>query len=263
MKDIKAIFIDIDNTIFDHIKKHEYDKKSLFALNKLHDKGIKVIICSARPIYSLREFKVFDKLNYDGIIASNGAVRVYQGEWFDKYIFPKNELIKIIEICKQNHLCLECVTYDQRFYATEKTKDVDFHHQTFFEFDACQDTYNQQDVISMLLFAPKEMDNILQTEMPNTVHMFRFSDYGLDVLIKSHNKGEAVASMLKKMNINSNNALAFGDDYQDISMFEQVKFGVAVGNAKDELKHVAYRVAKPVYKHGVYKFLKKQKLLKD
>ncbi|MCQ2802976.1 MAG: HAD family hydrolase [Bacilli bacterium] len=262
MNNIKAIFVDIDNTIFDHLKKHKYDERSIKALNNLYDKGVKIIICSARPIYSLREFGVLNRIKYSGVIASNGAVRVYNNEWFDKYVFPKKELKEIVDVCKKHKLCIELVTFDDRFYVTQKTKEVDYHHKIFFEIDAKFEQYNFQEVISMLLFADRSVDPILNKEMPKTIHMFRFSEYGLDVLSKSHSKGEAVISMLNKMGINKEEALAFGDDYQDISMFEQVGTGVALGNAKDELKNIAQFVTKPVYHHGVYKFIKKAKLLR-
>lgn len=254
--EIKIIFVDIDNTLFDHLKKHKYDKKSLRSLTRLQKLGYIVIICTARPMYSIREFGLFKHINPDGIIASNGAIRIYKDHWFSQYHYPKKELRKISNLCKKHGLCVEFVTFDDRFYATPKTKLVDFHHECFYENDAEYEPYVDQDVISVLLFAEKKDDQMLKDKMPKTTHLFRFSDYGVDVVTHSHSKGEAVSDMLNHLGIPKDQSLAIGDDLQDIAMFEAVKYGIAMGNAKKELKDISYFVTKEVYHHGVFYFFK-------
>jgi len=260
--DIKAIFVDIDNTLYDHRYKTGFDEKSIKALNNVREQGIKVFLCTSRPIYSIKAFKIFDLLKCDGLIASNGAVRVINNEWITPYTFPKRDLKNILDVCTKYKLCLEMVTFDDRFYATPKTDLVDLHHQEFYEPDAEYIPYQNQEVISLLMFAPKEVDETLKKELPEGIFYLRFGSYGVDLVMHNHNKGEGVLAIREHLKLKKEECIAFGDDYQDIAMFNEVGYGVAVGNAKEKLKEQAFFVTKAVNKHGVYYFLKKNHFIK-
>ena len=51
--------------------------------------------------------------------------------------------------------------------------------------------------------------------------------------------------------------MAIGDDIQDISMFNEVKFGIAMANGKEETIASASHVTKHISKHGVKHILNK------
>ena len=51
-------------------------------------------------------------------------------------------------------------------------------------------------------------------------------------------------------------AIAFGDNYNDLEMLESVGCGVAVDNARDEVKAVAEHITLHHSKDGVAEFLK-------
>jgi hydroxymethylpyrimidine pyrophosphatase-like HAD family hydrolase len=50
-------------------------------------------------------------------------------------------------------------------------------------------------------------------------------------------------------------AIAFGDDYQDLTMVPQVGIFVCVGNGKDEVKKAATYVSKPIAEDGILESL--------
>jgi len=256
---IKVIFVDLDNTLFDHIDKKGYDLKSIRYLNKLRKKGIKVIISTARPIFSIEALGTFKHLKYDGLIAANGAIRVLNGEWFDQYIFPKKTVQEYLRVCKRHSLCTELNTFDSHFYAFPMNEYVTEALKYYPEPIPEMHPYKGEDIISICLFAPKEMDNVLKNELPKDIIMLRFSPFAVDIVTKLHNKGEAVASFIKKMNVKKEECLAFGDDVQDISMFKEVGHPIAMGNAKEEVKLLAEFIIEPVNKHGIYRFLKSKK----
>ena len=57
---------------------------------------------------------------------------------------------------------------------------------------------------------------------------------------------------MKYYGFTKDNAIAFGDGHNDIEMLETVGMGIAMGNAKDEVKAKANAVCKPVDEDGVY-----------
>ena len=61
---------------------------------------------------------------------------------------------------------------------------------------------------------------------------------------------------MEYLDIDANSVLAFGDNYNDISMFE-VADGVAVENAQESLKEVAKYLTKSNEDDGVSYFIQK------
>lgn len=61
---------------------------------------------------------------------------------------------------------------------------------------------------------------------------FEFTAKGID-------KGNAIKSILHKINITSDEMIAFGDAQNDKTMLEYCGIGVAMGNAVEELKEIA------------------------
>ena len=113
-------------------------------------------------------------------------------------------------------------------------------------------SYNNEEITSILLFA-KERDEKFLDKYP--VHVFRFFEYGLDITDRPFIKSEGVREILKYYGFSKDEAAAFGDDIADIEMFNEVKYGVAVGNGKQELKDKAYLVTDHIADDGFEKAL--------
>ena len=74
-------------------------------------------------------------------------------------------------------------------------------------------------------------------------------------------KGNAVNAVLKYYGFTKDEAIAFGDGKNDIEMLEAVGTGVAMGNAKDEVKSKANKICKSVEEDGVYCYCLENNLL--
>ncbi|SKC11722.1 haloacid dehalogenase-like hydrolase [Sphingobacterium nematocida] len=57
--------------------------------------------------------------------------------------------------------------------------------------------------------------------------------------------------------------MAFGDGGNDIEMLKYVKYGVAMGNARQEVKDIAYHITGEVDEAGVVQALKYFNLLQE
>lgn len=71
------------------------------------------------------------------------------------------------------------------------------------------------------------------------------------------NKGTAIKKLLEILNIKKEEAIAIGDDNNDLSMFEQVGYKVAVANAIDIVKEKADEITLSNDDDGVAVFLEK------
>lgn len=260
MKDIKIIFVDIDWTIYDH-KHKRFDKRSIIALKHLQKKGIKVIISTSRPLHSVYQLGVFDLFTPDGFITMNGGYIVINNKEIYEYRFPKDKLHEICDVITSFDLTMELSTKDDRFLIKEKNDYVDLLFQTFKEEMPPVKPFTNEDVITALLFAPKKLDKKIKRLLPEGIEYFRFAEYGVDIIAKPHLKGGAVNKVLDYLKLDKSQAMAFGDDYADISMFENVQYGIALNNGKKEVKDAASFITKEVWKSGVYRALKHYHLL--
>ena len=83
--------------------------------------------------------------------------------------------------------------------------------------------------------------------------ILEFNPYNID-------KGTGVKDLLEKINIDPSEAIAIGDNFNDIPMIENVGMGVAVKNGVDEIKSVANYVTENDNNHNavaevIYKFI--------
>ena len=257
MNEIKIIFVDIDWTILDHSSfPSVYDYESLDALKEAQKQGIKVFINTARPYHSVMQIKFFDYFQPDGMILSNGGLVIYNDEVLYASYIKIKDFESICDLAKQNNLCLEGI----RLYDCFIIKEIDDAGKALFatypeDVPPVEDYHNQK-TIGICLFAPEKYDELFKNNLPDDFFYFRYHDFGVDIAPNPHDKGEAIDIVLDKLKISKENAMAIGDDIVDISMFNHVRYGVAMGNGKQEVIDNATHVAKHIQEHGVKEMLK-------
>ena len=77
----------------------------------------------------------------------------------------------------------------------------------------------------------------------------------LEIFDPSVNKWEGIKLVAQRHNIPLHSIIAVGDDYNDISMIQHAGLGVAMGNARDEIKSIAKRVIGSNREEGLAAFL--------
>jgi Cof subfamily protein (haloacid dehalogenase superfamily) len=96
------------------------------------------------------------------------------------------------------------------------------------------------------------LENYLKMHFPNELNVYRSKDTYLEIASKKISKLSALSFLLeKKYDIKLHEVIAFGDNYNDIEMLEGVGLGVAVDNAKEEVKNVADQITLSNLEDGV------------
>ena len=75
----------------------------------------------------------------------------------------------------------------------------------------------------------------LESKFPSLVFV-KSAPHLLEVVLKGVNKGNAVKIVLDSFEMDKSNAWAFGDNYNDESMFNSVSHPILMGNAPKDLK---------------------------
>ena len=247
---IKILFVDIDWTILDH-HLHDWDYQSLEALKRAQKRGILVYLCTARPYDSIVHTGLLSIFTPNGIICTNGGVVFLGKDLLFANVIPLDIVREIEKISNRHHLVIELATDKNRYFSAPTNCWVKKYFASYAETIPSIRSYANDNVTSILLFAPEKYDQKLIKEYPDEIRYFRFDTYGVDLCYHQNNKGSAIKRVLEALHISKEEAMSFGDDDGDIPMFEATGLSVAVGNAKEQVKKKATFLSAPISDHGV------------
>lgn len=260
---IKIAFFDIDGTLTN--SKQEITNKTIETLNKAHDKGIEIVLCSGRTnSYVCKYLKQISGARY--AISSNGAeiydfknkVNIFE----DKMNFLEAKYLW--DYCNNNEMSIVLNTVDDRFAnkytlrpdAKVFVDNIDFLcNENIFQVVIADNNYSHMQTLEENI---KLLEN---TNVINYSHDFlnkkEIGNHWFDIVKTNVNKGNAIKVLLDKLNINQEYAVCFGDSVNDIDMFNECGIKVAMGNALDEIKDIATYVTDTNDNDGISNFFDK------
>ena len=260
-KNIKLIATDLDGTLLnDDTKITDYNKN---ILNKLMERGIEVVIATGRPI-SAMSFYYKELQNNSESIVFNGAM-VVDNDFNCIFSSPlENNIVhNIINLYKEkyiNHTSLniysikEYIVAKDNFKFQTHTEKIDKKNKIIGLENFNDDIEAQKIIIlgenDILIDIKKNIDNLF------TVHTSFSDPHYLEILSANSNKANALKWLCNKKNIDRENVIAFGDNYNDIEMIEFAGVGVAMENAESYVKKNAKYIADTNNNNGVGTFLK-------
>ncbi|WP_047981774.1 Cof-type HAD-IIB family hydrolase [Ornithinibacillus contaminans] len=257
----KILFLDIDGTILK--PDHTYHPKTKEAIKQIQSQGMEVFLATGRPAHELSELA--EELQVESYIGYNGAYAVYQDETILDEPMKKETLIKYLEIAKESGH--EIILYtSERNYVTSTDSPYMIRFMELFQLT--EKNLITEDILDDVLGAT------LLNVPPEETSRYEIDDIRLaqvnvngaencyDVIRKAVNKGEAVRTVLNRLNIPKEQAIAFGDGMNDKEMLELVGEGFAMGNAHPDLFQYANHKTTTVSEAGVFSGLEKLGLVK-
>ena len=266
-EDIRLIVCDVDNTV---IPAHEeaISRRLAEDFRKAIDKGIRVVINTGRHYTFLQE-SLFEDLPMELIGTINGAcVTRRDGTAIAKYPMTKNHMNAITMLCLQNNVGLgfkfedHIVTYanheifmngyleENSPYADKIIDDCHSHTHHL--------TYGYP--LGTFLVGGKEIVRPFVDAVPDLQFAWSYRG-GFDVFLKSVDKSLTVEAALKEYGLTWDNVIAFGDAGNDTPFIRKAGIGVAMGNAKDDVKEYADLIADDCRSDGVAKVLEELKIV--
>ncbi len=84
-----------------------------------------------------------------------------------------------------------------------------------------------------------------------------------ELVVPGVHKAVAIADVLSRLNRSSADTIAIGDGLNDLEMFEYCEVGIAMGDAREELKRVADHVTGTLEEDGMYRAFAKYGLIRE
>ncbi|MFC4402195.1 Cof-type HAD-IIB family hydrolase [Gracilibacillus xinjiangensis] len=276
----KIIFLDVDGTLVNDsgiIPESAYNAIKLARKN-----GHLVFLCTGRSKAEL--FDHILEIGFDGIVGAAGCyIEVGNRVIFHQFVerqaierlvnfFNKHEIDFYLESngglfasrgCKAHIEKIINQTIEQR---PELSKEMEEGLRPFQKLLIDKENLIREDISKISFLGSSVPFEIIREEfinefevIPSTVPVF--GENSGELSIKGINKALAIEKVLEYLHKNRNDTFAYGDGLNDLEMLEFAENGIAMGNAKAELKQMANDITLTPDQNGLYLSFQKYQLI--
>ncbi len=233
----KIVVLDLDGTLLR--KDKTVSQYTVDTLLKFKEENNDILFATARPPRDAYKY-VPQLLRDNPIICYNGACILNGKEISFKKEITREDALEIIKNVKNLGYNQISIEVNDTLYSNFDTSDffgnapnqiVDLENMNFekaYKVMVCSKTPISKEVIDEL---PKSCKGII-------------TDNGTlcQIVDKEASKWNSVKSLTDKIGINTENIIAFGDDYNDFDIIRNAGVGVAMKNAEQDIKDIANSV---------------------
>ena len=257
----KLLVLDVDGTLLND--EREISKRTLAALLKVQQMGVRIVLASGRPTYGLMPLaKTLGLGNYGGFVLSyNGCqiIKAQNGEiLFERRSNP--EMLPYLEKkARKNGFAI--FTYHDDTLITDSPDNEYIKNEallnnlkiiredefsTAIDFAPCK----------CMLVSDKEkaligLEQHWEKRLAGTLDAFRSEPYFLEVVPCGVNKANTLGALLEHLGVTREEVIAVGDGVCDVTMLQLAGMGVAMGHSQDSVKVCADYVTASNEEDGV------------
>lgn len=243
---IELITIDIDDTLVNSDK--EITPRVKKALQEATAQGAKVVLATGRPLSGVKDYLVELGLNdstdqfaitYNGSVVQNTV-----GEQLGGHELTLADYKKFKAIADEYDSYFQIESLD---YAITANKVINRHvngennmvQMPLHIKEVDEMTTDEHYVKFMFIDETDKIDQLVANmpqELKDDYYIVQSTPNFLEVMHKESTKGNGLAILANKLDIDISNTMALGDQHNDLTMIKQAGLGVAMGNAVDEIK---------------------------
>lgn len=260
---IKLICSDIDGTLLN--AERELSGKTITEFDKLKN-NLPIVLISARMPSAMRHLQNQLDIKNQPIVAYNGGLIIVDDSIKQSTTIPF-ELVKDIMTFNTRNLHLSLYHNDDWFAPqldewTEREINNTKVNPTIKQNEDVLELWETAKVGAhkiMCMGDAKLVDELFITlteKLSEDLHFYRSKDTYIEISPKKISKKSAIDFLISsEFDLDISEVLSFGDNYNDIEMLKASGLGIAVGNAREEVKLVADKIAGNAKEDGVAKFL--------
>ena len=242
----KYFFFDIDGTLTDN-STHKIVPSAKEAVRRLQEEGHFTAIATGRAWYKTKKFA--KNIGIDNVVCCGGGGLVLKGELQSNEPLDHAAALSIIRHAEEAGIGYIVMLEDSD---DVYMKDYRFLEQagfrrelTTYHYDLHMDLQNRN-ILKIYLAYRAETEPEWVNELG---HLRLHKEY---VVFQYDAKKEGILRMMKAVNGDLSDVVVFGDDTNDLVMFDPVWTSIAMGNAVDALKEKADYVTDRNVDHGIW-----------
>jgi Cof subfamily protein (haloacid dehalogenase superfamily) len=263
---IKMVALDLDGTLLTSDK--TISKGNEQALKAIHNDGVKVVLCTGRPINAIWRFieqlGLTEDLDYT--ITFNGALVVHNNDKAElaKSGIEKADLVPLHNFVKAENAPLDILDFQQVYpmtdlkhsmYQQQFKGNIDFVPRAFSDLST-SDEYSKaivSDQPELLDRYQSAMDDTLRSQY----HIVRSQPQIMEFLAPGMDKVVGLKALLDHFDMDFNNLMAFGDAENDLGMIKNAEIGVVMENGQLPVKEAGDVITGNNDDDGVAQFVNK------
>ena len=267
---VKIILSDVDGTFLANDKSvtplTEKAAKSVIA------SGLKLAFVSARMPEAIYPITDNIGMNHTAVICYSGAYVITEDGkvLFDQKVPAEDAKNILAEMTKRwKDISVSCYAGHRWFTQKidERIEKEILNTDGYAEVINFDDMFNQNIIPNKIFVRCEpstcaEMEKVLGKIFDN-LNVVRSAPHLLEVMDKGVSKATGIEVLLKHYGISKDEAIAFGDNYNDIEMLKYIPQSVAMGNAPEEIKKIAAAVTDSNEDSGIYTYLVKVGLISE
>jgi Cof subfamily protein (haloacid dehalogenase superfamily) len=266
--DFKILCSDLDGTLLTF--KDNVSDFTISEIKRIKD-HLRIILVSARMPQSMTYIQKNLGIENEPIICYNGALVLHGSrELFSTYIHI-DEIASIYDMANKVGIQLGLYSKSEWYVEMDSErvqKEIKYTKTlpTFRDTQATIEDWRDRKMGAhkIMLMGNKENTDglfpILQKNFSQTLNLYRSNDTLIEIAPKSVSKLTAI-KLLLEAHESLNDVIAFGDNYNDIEMLQNVGRGIAVANAREEVKNIASALALKNSEDGVAHYIKQHILI--
>lgn len=250
---MKAIFFDIDGTLLSY-KSGRVPESTINSLLSLKAKGIKIFIATGRHLSEMTELPdIFDE--FDGYITLNGQICLDENKNF-LYGEPFSPEISEDLVALFNEKKYPLALVDEENYSINFLNETVYKAHSLVVIDVPKVGLSlSSPIYQAICYVGEELDEELRSRLPKGCTLTRWNPYGADIISVNGGKSVGIKYFQSRFGFSTDEIMAFGDADNDIDMLRFAGIGVALGNAKENVKAYADYVTTDIDEDGIYKAL--------
>lgn len=250
---IKAAFFDIDGTLVS-FRTHDVPASAVEALERMHQKGIKLFIATGRAHHSLpRQITELDRrLGFDGFLTFNGQYCLdAAGEVYRDAPLNAQAVETIVEQGRAGLYPIQLMQRTRTFVNrhTDRVRAAEANVDSSCPEMSLDKAFDEPTYQICAYVDPGE-EHIFMDKCSGIAHT-RWCDYFCDIIPAGGGKPVGIAATLERFGLTPQECCAFGDGGNDVPMFGCVGTSVAMGNASDAVKASATYVTDDIDEDGL------------
>ncbi len=265
---IRLAASDVDGTLLD--RSHKLPPDFWEVVDALREKDVCFAIASGRSYVALRQnFQPSpQKL---ALICDNGACVVLKGEMIYQDTMAHDSFVSLVR-CTEEYSCSRHTDDAQQIklllcgvngtyhldYGDAYAKEIGLYYNNRVQVEDLAAV--QDEIYKLAIYDPLNpqsgSEKFLSAQFPN--FSFQVSgEFWMDVMNQGTDKGKALAMLQKRLGVSYEETAAFGDYYNDLSLFREAYYSYCMANGEDGVKAHARFIAPSNAEYGVTETLKR------
>lgn len=241
----KLAVFDIDGTLT--VSGNDIPETTIEAIGRLRGRGIECLIATGRERENLPE--ILEKTGIENYVACNGHYVKHEGKTIYRYTYPEDILQRVKDICQREGYYYGFSNGEGLYLSDMENLRKEEVHPLLNRVKIIDEI--QGDVENILLYAGDGGEHFKELEGEH-----RLGPWGngmFDLIKNDRSKAVGIDEIARRLGIERSRIITFGDGLNDLEMTEYAGLGVAMGNAKEELKLIADHVTDRVEDDGIMK----------